>query len=260
MSAVRGGSGPVTRIATSDATSIHVGGRNLLEELVGERSFTEMLYFLTVKRMPTPAQTRILDACLVTLMEHGLTPSAVIARLMADSVPEEPQAAMAAGLLAIGSVFAGTTEQCAQLLLDLERRIAGGDAEAPRTLAREYAAARKPVPGFGHTTHKPDDPRSAKLFSVLERDGSKGRYVDLLRQLATEVDAANNRHITINATGAIGALFLEIGIPVEAMRGFSVVSRSGGLVGHLLEERETHSGRAIWMASRAAVRYEAPGD
>lgn len=260
MSTGKGGSGPVTRIATSDATSIHVGGKNLLEELVGEHTFTEMLYFLTVKRMPTPAQTRILDACLVTLMEHGLTPSAVIARLMADSVPEEPQVAMAAGLLAIGSVFAGTTEQCAQLLLDVEKRIAEGEEDAPRKVALEYAAVKKPVPGFGHTTHKPDDPRSARLFEVAERNGGKFRYIDLLRWLAAEVDAANGKHITINATGAIGALFLEIGIPVEAMRGFSVVSRSGGLVGHLLEEQETHSGRAIWMASRAAVRYEEPRD
>ncbi len=260
MSTGKGGSGPVTRIATSDATSIHVGGRNLLEDLVGKCSFTEMLYFLTVKRMPTPAQTRILDACMVTLMEHGLTPSAVIARLMADSVPEEPQVAMAAGLLAIGSVFAGTTEQCARMLLDLETRIARGEVDAPRKLAEEYAATKKPVPGFGHTTHKPDDPRSEKLFTVLERDGEKGRYIELLRHLSAEVDNANGRHITINATGAIGALFLEIGIQVEAMRGFSVVSRSGGLVGHLLEEQETHSGRAIWMASKAAVRYEAPED
>lgn len=258
MSTGKAGGGPVTRIATSDATSIHVGGKNLIEDLIGMHTYTEMLYFLTVKRMPTPLQTRILDGCLVTLMEHGLTPSAVIARLMADSVPEEPQVAMAAGLLAIGSVFAGTTEQCAQLLLDLEKRIAHGENDAPRKVALEYAAAKKPVPGFGHTTHKPDDPRSASLFKVVERDGQKSRYVDLLRQLAVEVDTANGRHITINATGAMGALFLEIGIPVEAMRGFSVVARSGGLVGHLIEEKETHSGRAIWMASRAAVRYEEP--
>ena len=79
-------------------------------ELIGKYSFTEMLYFLTCDRMPDAVQVRLLDACLVTLMEHGLTPGAVIARLMADSVPEEPQVAIASGLLAIERDYAGTTE------------------------------------------------------------------------------------------------------------------------------------------------------
>jgi citrate synthase len=69
------------------------------------------------------------------------------------------------------------------------------------------------------------------------------------------VDAAFGRHITINATGAIAALLLEIGVPVAAMRAYSVVSRAGGLVGHLLEERASHSGRAIWAAAKTAVPY-----
>ena len=205
--------------------------------------------------MPDAPETRVLDACLVTLMEHGLTPSAVIARLMADSVPEEPQVAVASGLLAIGSVFAGTTENCAALLLAIDGRIAVGETDAARTTARDYASAKKPVPGFGHGTHKPDDPRAIRLIEFAEESGMARRYIPLLRTLAAEVDLALGRHITINATGAIGALLLEIGVPVAAMRSFSVVSRAGGLVGHLLEEQETHSGRAIWSAAKKTVPY-----
>lgn len=249
------GPGLVTRTATSTATAVRVRGRDLVNDLIGRCSFTEMLYFLTCHRMPDGVETRVLDACLVTLMEHGLTPSAVIARLMADSVPEEPQVAIASGLLAIGSVFAGTTEACAALLLALDGRIKAGESEAARTVAREYATAKKPVPGFGHGTHKPDDPRAIRLMKFAEETGVAQRYVPLLRSLAAEVDLALGRHITINATGAIGALLLEIGVPVAAMRAFSVVSRAGGLVGHLLEEQATHSGRAIWAAAKATVPY-----
>lgn len=245
----------VTRTALSTATAVHVRGRDLVNDLVGKVSFTEMLYFLTCHRMPEAVETRVLDACLVTLMEHGLTPSAVIARLMADSVPEEPQVAIASGLLAIGSVFAGTTETCATLLLEIERRIAAGEAAAVENVAREYAEAKKPVPGFGHGTHKPDDPRTIRLFAFAEELGKAKRYVPLLRALGVAVDAALGRHITINATGAIGALLLEIDVPVSAMRAFSVVSRAGGLVGHLLEEKDTHSGRAIWAAAKKTVPY-----
>lgn len=245
----------VTRTGTSTATTVRVRGRDLVNDLVGKHSFTEMLYFLTCERMPDPVETSLLNACLVTLMEHGLTPSAVIMRLMADSVPEEPQVAIAAGLLAIGSVYAGTTENCAALLSSLEARIKGGDKDAVAATARDFAQRKCPVPGFGHGTHKPDDPRALRLLQLAADAGRASGYPALLTALAPEVDAAFGRHITINATGAIAALLLEIGIPITAMRAYSVVSRAGGLVGHLLEEQSTHSGRAIWTAAKATVPY-----
>jgi citrate synthase len=247
--------GPVTRTGVSTATTIRVRGRDLVNELIGTCSFTEMLYFLTCGKFPTAQQTRILDACLVTLMEHGLTPSAVIARLMADSVPEEPQVAIASGLLAIGSVYAGTTETCAALLLAIEKRLKAGERDAIAAVVQEHAKAKQPVPGFGHGTHKPDDPRTARLFQVARDAGLGDRYVSMLTKVGEEVDKTFGRHITINATGAIGALLLEIDVPVSAMRAYSMVSRAGGLVGHLLEEHATHSGRTIWAAAKAGIPY-----
>ncbi|MPZ38067.1 MAG: citryl-CoA lyase [Rhizobiales bacterium] len=242
--------GPVTRTGASTATTIRVRGRDMVNELIGNYSFTEMLYFLTCGKFPSRQQTKVLDACLVTLMEHGLTPSAVIARLMADSVPEEPQVAIASGLLAIGSVYAGTTESCAALLLAIEHRIKAGESGAIAALVQEHAKAKRPVAGFGHGTHKPDDPRTARLFEIARNEGLGGGYVALLVELGEQVDKTFGRHITINATGAIGALLLEIGVPVSAMRAYSIVSRAGGL-----EEHETHSGRTIWAAAKAGIPY-----
>jgi citrate synthase len=246
-----------TAIATSDATSVRVGGRDLVEALIGQCSYSEMLYFLTCGRMPEPAQTRILDACLVTLMEHGLNPSTIVARLMAHSVPGQPQVAIASGLLAVGEVYAGTTEQCAALLRAVAQRIDDGTAEGDvlEEIANDHAATRRPVPGFGHATHRPDDPRSGKLFEVADRLNPHGRHARLVRALGEHVDAAFGRHVTINATGAIGALLLDIGVPIDAMRGFAVVARAGGLVGHLLEEARSPSAPAIWAAAKEAVPY-----
>src|SRR5262245_28752045 len=245
----------VTRTGTSTATTVRVRGRDLVNDLIGKHSFTEMLYFLTCDRMPDAVETRLLDACLVTLMEHGLTPSAVVARLMADSVPEEPQVAIASGLLAIGSVYAGTTESCAALLLAIEQRIKAGEADAIAAVVAEHAKAKRPVPGFGHGTHKPDDPRTGALFRIARELGLGDGYVALLTRLGEQVDTTFGRHITINATGAIGALLLEIGVPVSAMRAYSIVSRAGGLVGHLLEEQATHSGRTSWAAATERIPY-----
>ena len=60
-----------TCIATSDVTSITVRGRDLVNDLIGKHSYTEMVYFLIRGRMPTANETKILDACLITLMEHS---------------------------------------------------------------------------------------------------------------------------------------------------------------------------------------------
>jgi len=244
-----------TRIAKTEADRVTIRGQDLVDDLIGVRSFTEMIYFLTVGRMPTSPQVRVLDACLVTLMEHGWTPSSLITRLMIDSVPSETQVAMASGLLALGSVFAGTSENCALLLQGSVE--AGGDPDAYfRDAVASHRARKAAVPGFGHPVHKPDDPRALRLLRIAEEAGLAGRYVQMLHRLSAAMDATFGKHIAINATGAIGALLLEIGLPADLMRGVAVVSRAGGLIGHVAEERQTHSSRYIWKLAEENIPYE----
>lgn len=246
----------VTHIATSDTSTITVRGKDLVHELIGRHGFTETLYFLICNRMPTAGQTRVLDACLVTLMEHGWTPTSIVARMIADSVPGQPQVALAAGLLAVGDVFAGTMDGCARILQD------GVTATDPAAyceqVVAQHRAEKRAMPGFGHPFHKPDDPRPPRLFTVAAEAGHDGRYVSLLKQLGQALDRAAGHHLTINATGAIAALLLEIGMPVTVMRAVAVVSRAGGLAGHLVEEERTHASREIWRLTENGIPYEPP--
>jgi citrate synthase len=249
---------PTTRLCTHDTESITVRGADLVDDLIGELTFTEMTYFAITGRRPTQAQTRILDAVLVTLMEHGLTPSAIAARMVYASTPESLQAGVSAGLLAVGSVFVGTMEGCAALIA---RILAAPDGEAvARDIADEYRSARKAIPGFGHHMHKPDDPRTPKLFALAESQGVPGNHVAALRTLSAAVDKRFGKHITVNATGAIGALLGEIEIPAPVMRGVAVISRSAGLVAHIAEEQQTPSMRYMWDLIEEAVPYEADSD
>jgi citrate synthase len=245
-----------THIATSDATSITVRGMSLTGELMPQRTFTEMIYFLTCGTLPDASQARVLDVCLVTLMEHGWTPTSIITRMTIDSVPDQVQVAMAAGLLTVGSVFAGTIEGCARILQSgIDEPDAQGYCER---VVKRFRDTKDTLPGFGHRAHKPDDPRTPVILQVAREAGHAGRYVDLLLQLSTAVDVAHGKHLTINATGAIAAVLLEIGVPAAAMRGIAVISRAGGLLGHVLEERETHAAREIWKLTRENIGYEHP--
>ena len=90
---------------------------------------------------------------------------------------------------------------------------------------------KTPLPGFGHPLHKPDDPRTPVLLDLARAEGVAGRHIAALEALGKAVDTAWGKHITINATGAIAAVLSEIGIPVEVMRGFAVITRAAGLVG-----------------------------
>ena len=242
-----------TSIATSSADDIIVRGKSLTRELIGTVSLTEMLCLTILGEVPSRARIAAIDACLVALMEHGLTPSAIATRLVYGSAPEAMQGAVAAGLLGVGGQFVGTVEGCALLLA----RIAAAqdlDAEASAVVAQ----ARGPLPGFGHDVHKPDDPRTPQLFAVAREHGVAGRHIAAIEALSKALDAAKQRHITINATGAVAAVLADAGVPVAIMRGFALISRCAGLVGHVAEEQRDPAMRLIWEAAERAVPYRDP--
>jgi citrate synthase len=249
---VTGSRVPETRLCSHTLTSLHYRDKNLCEDLLGKRSFTEVMLMQILNREPRGVDLRITDAVLITLMEHGLTPSAITTRLIYMSAPENLQGAVAAGLMAVGSSFVGTMENCSRLL-DRLQAAADPQAEA-RAIARAHKAERSAVPGFGHHLHKPVDPRAYKLLDMGRAEAElSGDKIRALMTLSAAVDEVAGRPITINATGAVAALLGEIGVSTGVMRGFAVIARAAGLVAHIVEEQQSPSGRYIWDAVEAAM-------
>jgi len=246
---------PTTKLSTHTNENLYLRDLDLVSEVMGHMTFTEAAYYHVLGQRPTPGQVAVLDAVLVTLMEHGLTPSAIATRMTALSTPEAPQAAIAAGLLNVGSQFIGTTEDAARLL---ERCMASADGfdGAARAEVEALRAAKKTIPGFGHHLHRPDDPRTPRLFEVaLAQDGVAGGHIRAMQRLGEIVDDVVGRHLTINATGATAAVLMDVGVPVEAMRGFAVVARAAGLLAHVVEEKQTPTAMHIWETVEHAIPY-----
>ena len=243
-----------TSLCHATPDDIVVRGRSLPRELIGKLTFTEMIYFELTGRDATPQQRVILDACLVTLMEHGLTPSAITTRLTYGSAPEAMQGAVAAGLLGVGSTFVGSTEGCAALLA---RIVEAADSRAE---ARAIVAANKRLPGFGHPLHKPVDPRTIALFDLARAQSMFGAHCRALELLSAALDEATGRSIVVNATAAIAALIADADVPIEILRGIALISRCAGLVGHVREEQEEPAMRALWEGAEAAVPYSPTED
>ena len=235
---------PRTALSHYTSDAIYYGDDNLVDDLIGTASFVDVFMKQAFGRRPREAERRIIDAILVVLMEHGMTPSAIAARMVYSSSPENLQSGVAAGLLAVGSRFVGTMEQAAVLLQEIGD--AGDSRLAATTMARDFRSRREPVPGFGHHLHKPDDPRAVALLALARHLNLSGPFARALAMLAEEVDVAAGRHITINATGAIAAILGDLGIPISLMRGFAVLARAAGLIAHIAEEQREPAGRYIW--------------
>lgn len=236
-------------IAWSTPDRIEVRGKSLPDEILGHLNLGDMAFLQLTGRMPTPQQSILFNAIVVTLVEHGMTPSALAARLTYAGAPESLQAAVAAGLCGLGTVFVGSMEGAARMLTEaLPYGAPDADLDALAAgIVAEHKAAGRIVPGLGHPLHKPIDPRTPRLFALAAQNGHDGRYIALMRKVQQEAERVSGKVLPINATGAIGAISCEMGFPWKIVRGFGVMARAIGLVGHILEESEQPMAIEIWQ-------------
>ncbi|OLC03381.1 MAG: citryl-CoA lyase [Chloroflexi bacterium] len=219
-----------------------------LADLIGNVSLGDFAFLELKGRLPSAEESKVFNAITITLVEHGMTPSTIAARLTHLGAPEALQGAVAAGLLGMGDRFGGPAEEVARMLQESLRDV-GEDADL-LTLAEGIVArqreAKRAVPGLGHPIHKPIDPRTPRLFEVAAANGFSGRYVELIQVVAEEATRSFGRELTVNATGAIGAIASELGFPWQICRGLAVMARAIGLVAHLQEEQSDPLATEIW--------------
>ncbi len=245
-----------TRICGYDPDTVSIRGKDLVTELMGKVSFTEMILLQLTGNTPEKRQVTILDAVLVTIMEHGLVPSAVVARLTHYGAPESMQGAIAAGLLGVGDRFAGTAGECAEVLAPIAAAAPAQRLEIARATVRSYRERKRPIPGFGHTIHRKEDPRAKRLVEIVTAAGAKGDFVQALAVLEEAVEKELGRKLVTNVSAAIGAALGEAGVPPKAVRGIVLTARCAGLAGHVYEEMNNPVSQAMWDAAEGAVDYE----
>ena len=231
----------------STTDRIVVQGYDLVD-LIGKVSLGDFAFLELKGRLPTPQESTVFNAIAVTLVEHGLTPSAIAARLTHYGAPESLQAAVAAGLLGMGARFGGSIEGAARTLQEALPQSGSGEdlREVAREIVASYKKSKQPIAGLGHPIHKPVDPRTARLFTIASENGLSGRHVELIQLMAEEASRAYSRDLPVNATGAIGAILGELEIPWHVGRGVAVMARAIGLVAHVQEEVKEPLAGEIW--------------
>lgn len=253
-----------TGIGTSTADTITLLGHDLAGELLGQVSFGELAFWLIAKRRPTSDQLVLFEAVLVSLADHGFTPTALAARLTYTSAPESLQGAVAAGLLGGGSRFLGVTEDAARFLADslASRAERPGDEAGWDQLATEVVAAARAggrfVPGLGHPVHKVEDPRTPVLFDLARRHGAFGDHLRLFAAIGRVHPPILGRALPLNGAGTCGAVLADLGLPVSVMRGVALLARCAGLLGHLAEEQTEPIGMDVYLSVDRNIDYRPP--
>lgn len=242
-------------IAWSTETTITIKGMDLCQDILGKVSLGDMAFLEMMDRLPNERESAMFEAISVALVEHGMTPSAITARLTLAGAPEAMQAAVAAGLNGLGSVFVGSMETAARILQTglPDPKVECDIDRLANEIVTDMRAKRRNIPGIGHHIHKPIDPRTTRLFELARENGFDGPYVKLMNAIADQASRQSGKSLPVNATGAIAAIASELGIPWNIVRGIGVFARAIGLVGHVLEEIKNPIARDI----KAMVEEEA---
>jgi len=251
-----------TGIGTSDSDSISLLGHNLADDLLGKVGFAELAFWLVAQRRPGSGELRLFETVLVALADHGFTPTVIAARLTLTSAPEALQGAVAAGLLGGGSRFLGVTEDAGRFLADtlaaldgqLPSDDSGWDVVARAAVQQQHAAGRF-VPGLGHPVHKNGDPRTPVIYRVADEEGVTGAHLQLFAAIGRVHPEVIGKTLPLNGAGVCGAALADLGFPPAILRGFALLARTAGLLGHLAEEMRQPVGMQIYADVDGALDY-----
>jgi citrate synthase len=252
-----------TEIGYTTVDKITVRGLDLCKEIIGKFDLVDMLYHTTLARLPTQREKTMVNALLVTTADHGITPSSLAARLTYAGAPEALQAAVAAGLLGAGSVFLGTMQNAAEMLLKGARDLPADASdeqvlEAAQAIVAEHRAERRPLYGVGHPIHIHGDPRVAPLRDLSKQNGYYGVHWRVMEAIPG-VLAQQGKKLPMNVVGSIGSIIAAMGLDPLIARGLALVGRSAGLLAHAMEEKQTPIAREAWeLVLRQDPRNELP--
>ncbi|MBI4473828.1 MAG: citryl-CoA lyase [Acidobacteria bacterium] len=242
-----------TAITHWDETHIWVRGQDITT-LMRNATFTEVAFLLYQGRLPTPQECRLLDAILISVADHGPgSPSAAASRIVASGNRQAPEAAIAAGILAVGDAHAGAGLACMQMIkdgLDLAKRESISVSDAARRIVEASIEEGKRLAGFGHRNHS-TDPRTILLFDLAQELKLNGAGIEFL-QAAANVIREKIKPLPINVDGALAAILHDLGFPPLFGKLIFIVGRVAGLAAQVMEEYT----REKPMRIRIPVQYD----
>jgi citrate synthase len=245
---------PITKI---EPNKVLIRGYRI-DELMGRLPFASVVFLVLKGELPTESQGRVMDAILVSSVDHGATPPSALAARTVASGGAPLTTGIAGGIMAINRHHGGAIEGCMIVLNEAvaRKRERGQDAlTTARELVAEYRAERKRIPGYGHRVHT-DDPRTQRLFAIAEEEGVAGDYVAMGAAIREAMKESLGKDLPMNVDGAIAAVLCEMDFPPEMGNGLFAIARTVGLTAHVFDEITAQ--RPMRRISPTAQEYDGP--
>jgi citrate synthase len=229
-----------------------------IDELMGRVPFSHVVYLVLMGDLPSEREGRVMDAILVSSVDHGATPPSALAARTVASGGAPLTTGIAAGIMAINRHHGGAIEGCMRVLLEGVSRKQGGSQDSlgvARELIADYRAQRKRVPGYGHRIHS-DDPRTGRLFAIAQETGVAGEHVEMAQAVGQALSESLGRALPMNVDGGIAAVLCDMGFPPEIGNGIFAIARAVGLTAHVFDEIMRQ--RPMRHISPSAHEYSGP--
>jgi citrate synthase len=213
-----------------------------VDELMGRLTFGEAIYLLFIGEVPSPAIGSLMEAMLVSFIDHGATPPSTLAARNTATTGAPLRACVAAGVLGFGQYHGGDIESCMHFLDEGLALVRSGRSyrDAAIEIVGRYIEAGETPPGFGHRFHT-RDPRAARLFQMALELEVEGHHVQMIRAVEVVLHDRPDRAgriLPVNIDGAIAAVCGDLGIEPAVANALFIISRVPGIAAHADEERQ----------------------
>lgn len=205
-----------------------------ITDIMEKLSYAEAVYLILKGQLPSKAEAELMNAILVSSIDHGASPPSVLGARTVMSGGNSLNAAVAGGVLVIGDTHGGAIEQSARIMQEWAAK-SGEVTALAGELVNWLKVNKKRMPGFGHRLHN-IDPRTAKLFEIAERHGYSGRHIELCKAIEKALAEKLGKALPVNVDGAIAAVISDMGFDWRLGKGFFIISRTPGLIAHAYEE------------------------
>ncbi|ADC90084.1 citrate synthase [Thermocrinis albus DSM 14484] len=211
----------------------YIRGYRLLD-LVGNLSYAQAVYLILKGELPNEKESKMMEAILVSVIDHGIAPPSVIAARAVASGGNSLNVGVAAGILAFGSAHGGALEDAMRFIQE-----GVSSTKSVSEIVREYLESKKPIPGYGHRYYKDYDPRTKRLMDIAKDLGFYGKHCQFAEEVQEEIARQKGKRLVLNVDGAIAAVASEMGFDWRLGKGFFIIGRVAGLVAHVYEELTT---------------------